>query len=131
MPTWLISLVGGPIISAAVDVYKSKIAAGNTTEKIAADLASRELQVQQAEIEADAKLRQAEIGRWYEPDHLMGYATALYYGKLLVWDKMLGLGSTEPLTGFAASTATAIVVCYYVKRGTENVSRILSAILKR
>ena len=44
--------------------------------------------------------RIAEIGHWYELDKLMGYFVAIYFGKLLIWDKVLGLGTTDPLAGF-------------------------------
>lgn len=46
-------------------------------------------------------------------------------GKLLVWDKILGLGSTDPLAGFAAITANLVVSFYFAKRGFENVARII------
>lgn len=45
--------------------------------------------------------------------------------KLLIWDKTLGLGTTDGLTGFAATTASAIVLYYFAKRGFENVARII------
>ena len=45
--------------------------------------------------------------------------------KLLVWDKVLGLGSTDPLAGFAAITANLVVSFYFAKRGFENVARII------
>jgi hypothetical protein len=67
----------------------------------------------------------AEIGHWYEPDKLMGYCVALYFAKLLVWDKVLGFGSTDPLAGFAAITANLVVSFYFAKRGFENVARII------
>ena len=38
--------------------------AGNTTDKIAADLALRELDVQARELEGQSALKIAEIGRW-------------------------------------------------------------------
>jgi hypothetical protein len=38
--------------------------------------------------------------------------------------KVLGLGSTDPLTGFASVTAN-LVVSYFAKRGFENVARII------
>ncbi len=50
-------------------------------------------------IQCDPAVRIAELGHWYEPDKLMGYFVALYFGKLLVWDKVLGLGTTDPLPG--------------------------------
>ncbi|MFK4726986.1 hypothetical protein ABIE89_008086 [Bradyrhizobium niftali] len=46
-------------------------------------------------------------------------------GKLLVWDKVLGFGSTDALAGFAAITANLVVSFYFAKRGFENVARII------
>ena len=46
-------------------------------------------------------------------------------GKLLIWDKVLGLGSTDPLAGFAAVTSNLVVSFYFAKRGFENVARII------
>jgi hypothetical protein len=46
-------------------------------------------------------------------------------GKLLIWDKVLGLGSTDPLAGFAATTANLVVGFYFAKRGFENIARII------
>nr|WP_249148941.1 phage terminase large subunit [Bradyrhizobium manausense] len=45
--------------------------------------------------------------------------------KLLVFDKVFGLGSTDPLAGFAAITANLVVSFYFAKRGFENVARII------
>ncbi len=56
---------------------------------------------------------------------LMGYCVAAYFAKLLVWDKVLGLGVTDGLQGFAAITANLVVSFYFAKRGFENVARIL------
>ena len=46
-------------------------------------------------------------------------------GKLLVWDKILGLGTTDPLAGFASVTSNLVVSFYFAKRGFENVARII------
>ena len=46
-------------------------------------------------------------------------------GKLLVWDKVLGLGVTDPLGGFAATTSNLVVSFYFAKRGFENIARII------
>jgi hypothetical protein len=115
----------GTVFADAVTAYKAKLTAENSSEKIAADLAARELAVQQAEIQAQNQLRIAEIGRFWEPDKLMGYAVAIYFGKLLLWDKVLAMGSTDPLAGFASNTANLIIVFYFGQRTFENVARIL------
>ncbi|RTM11537.1 MAG: hypothetical protein EKK33_21160 [Bradyrhizobiaceae bacterium] len=121
----IISFLGGPVIKALIDAYSVKLKAENVDSKIAADLAAREIASQTAEINAVMRYRAAEIGHWHEPDKLMGYCVALYFAKLLVWDKVLGLGSTDPLAGFAAITANLVVSFYFAKRGFENVARII------
>lgn len=123
--SWLASFISGPILGKALDAYKAKLASGNTSENIAADLAAKEVQLQQRELELQTQYRIAEIGHWYEPDKLMGYSVAIYFGKLLVWDKVLGLGTTDSLAGFAAVTANLVVSFYFAKRGFENIARII------
>lgn len=127
MLAFLAKFLSAPIIGGLVDGYKARLEAGNDKDRIAADLAGQELAVQQKEIELQTQLRIAQLGRWYEPDKLMGYAVAIYFGKLLIWDKVLALGATDPLAGFAATTANLIVGFYFAKRGIENVVRIWRA----
>jgi len=50
---------------------------------------------------------------------------ALELIQLLVWDKVLGLGTTDPLAGFASTTSNLVVSFYFAKRGFENVARII------
>ena len=121
----ILSFLGGPVVKALIEAYQAKLKAGNTDSKIAADLAASEIAAQTTEINAIAKYRIAEIGHWYEPDKLMGYFVAIYFGKLLIFDKVLGLGTTDPLAGFASVTANLVVSFYFAKRGFENVARII------
>ena len=46
-------------------------------------------------------------------------------GKLLIFDKVFGLGTTDPLAGFASVTSNLVVSFYFAKRGFENVARII------
>jgi hypothetical protein len=121
----IISFLGGPVVKALIEAYGAKLKAENVDTKIAADLAAAEIASQTAETKAVMQYRIAEIGHWYEPDKLMGYCVALYFAKLLVFDKVFGLGSTDPLAGFAAITANLVVSFYFAKRGFENVARII------
>ncbi|MGJ4883007.1 hypothetical protein [Bradyrhizobium sp. HKCCYLRH1065] len=122
----ILSFLGGPVIKGLIESYKAKVAAGVADTKTAADLAAAEIAAQTAETNAITQYRIAELGRWYEPDKLMGYFVAAYLGKLLIYDKVLGLGSTDPLAGFAATTSNLIVSFYFAKRGFENVAKIIS-----
>lgn len=121
----ILSFLGGPVIKGLIDAYNAKLKAGTADAKIAADLAATEIAAQVSESNAILQYRSAEIGHWWEPDKLMGYFVAVYFGKLLVWDKVMGLGTTEPLAGFASVTANLVVSFYFAKRGFENVARIL------
>jgi hypothetical protein len=121
----ILGFLGGPVIKGLIDAYQAKLAAGNTDHKIAADLAASEIAAQVSENEAVLRLRAAEIDCWYEPDKLIGYCVSIYFAKLLVWDKVLGLGSTDPLAGFASTTANLVISFYFAKRGFENVARII------
>lgn len=124
----LLSFLGGPVISGLIGAYKARLDAGNTEGRIAADLAGRELQVQQREIEVQAQLKTAEIGKWYEPDHLFGYIMVIYFGKVVLWDKVFASwtnGSTDPITGAGAEWAGMIMMFYVGMRGFQNIARII------
>lgn len=121
----IIGFLGGPVIKGLIDAYQAKLKAGNVSERIAADTAGQEIAAQVQETNAIMQYRIAEIGHWYEPDKLMGYFVAAYFGKLLVWDKVLGIGVTDPLGGFAETTSNLVVSFYFAKRGFENIARII------
>lgn len=124
---WLaiMQLIGGPVVSGLIGAYKAHLQATTADNTIAADLAGKEIAAQTSESQDITKYRIAELGYWYEPDKLMGYFVAMYFGKLLIWDKVLGLGTTDPLAGFASITANLVVSFYFAKRGFENVARII------
>lgn len=129
---WLGNLLGGPFAKAAVDAYKAKLSAENTTEKTAADLAGRELAVQQRETELQAQLKTAQIGHAWEPEKLFAYIIVIYFAKIVLWDKVIGsfagytpnIFRTDPLTGEAVGWAAMVMAFYFGKRGVENVARI-------
>ncbi len=121
----ILSFLGGPIVNAAIKAYTAKLAAGNTTDKIAADLATRELAVQAAEVQAQSSAKIAEIGHWYEPEKLFAYVTLVFYAKVLIWDKCLGWGMTDAVKGTVADWAGLVMAFYFGKRGAENISRII------
>jgi hypothetical protein len=73
------------------------------------------------------QLYKAIIARNLESPHgaIRGGLFVCLSPKLLIWDKVLGLGTTDPLAGFAAVTSNLVVSFYFAKRGFENVARII------
>jgi hypothetical protein len=126
--SWLGNLLGGPFAKAALDAYRARLSAENTSEKIAADLSSREMAVEQRERELATELSIAEQGRWYTalPRPLFSFAFIIYVWKVVVWDKVLGLGSTAPLSGDVSQWAMIVMTAYFGGRSVEKLARILA-----
>jgi hypothetical protein len=127
MLQWLASFLTGPIINGAIAAYKARLAATNTQDRIAADLAAKELE---AEVEARKMAKAiviAEQGRWYTVAirPLLALPVVIFLWKVIVWDKVLGLGSTDEITGMAADWCGWIVTAYVGGRSIEKVARIL------
>lgn len=124
----IFKFLGGDVAKALVESYKVHEAAATNDKITAAKLAGQEIGAQQAEIASIYGLRMAQIGHPWEPEKLAIYITLIYYAKLLIWDKVLGLGSTDPLTGWALVSANLIIGFYFSKRTAENVTTIIKAI---
>jgi hypothetical protein len=126
MWAWLASFLGGPVVGALINAYKAKLDAGNTRGRIAADLAAKEIE---ADIEARKQASAiiiAEQGRWYTAiiRPLLALPVIIYFWKVIVWDKVFGLGTTDPITGMIADWTGMIVTAYVGGRSIEKVARI-------
>jgi hypothetical protein len=121
----ILSFLGGPVIKGLIDAYQAKLKAGNVDEKIAADLAGKEIAAQTVEAQELTKLKIAEIGHPWEPEKMAFYITLLFYAKCVVWDTILGLGTTPALKGDVSVWAGLVMSFYFGKRTFENVARII------
>ena len=121
----IISFIGGPVIKGLLDAYNSYLKAETTDTKTAADLAAKEIAAQTLEAQAHNQLKIAEIGHPWEPEKLAFYVTLLFYAKCVLWDTVLGWGTTGPLKGDVSTWAGMIMGFYFGKRTFENVARII------
>jgi hypothetical protein len=121
----IFQFLGGPVAKALVGAYQAHLTATTTDNQTAARLAGQEIGAQQAEILAESQLKIAEIGHPWEIEKLFAYITLIYYAKLIIWDKVLGLGVTDPLGGWVLWAANLVIGFYFTKRGFENVARIM------
>jgi hypothetical protein len=123
--TLIFQFLGGPVAKALVGAYQAHLTATTTDNQTAATLAGQEIAAQASEAQLITQLKVAEIGHPWEVEKLFAYVTLIYYAKLLIWDKVMGLGTTDPLGGFAATSASLILGFYFTKRTFENVARII------
>jgi hypothetical protein len=128
--TWLLSFFTGPILrwagDTALDFYKSKLAAANTQDKLAVELAVKEIEAEIAARAEASKIIIAEQGRWWTSviRPLAALPVVIFMWKVIVWDKVLGLGSTDPITGDVGAWAGVIVTTYFGGRTIEKCFRI-------
>ena len=101
----LANLFGGPIVSGLIKAYQAKLTSENTAERIAADLAGRELAVEARERELAVQQNIADEGRWWTaaPRAIACWCFAIFIAKCVVWDKVLGRGSTSAASDQASA----------------------------
>ena len=126
MLVWLASLIGGPIFNGLIEGYKAKLDAANTHDRIAADLAANHIEAEIAARQHASAIIIAEQGRWYTAiiRPLLALPIIIYFWKVIVWDKVLDLGATDPLTGMVSDWAGTIVTAYVSGRTIEKVARV-------
>lgn len=122
----LLSGVFGSAFSAVLDGYKARLAAMNSTDQMATNLAIKEIE---AEIESRKNANAiilAESGRWWTaaPRALVQWSCALFVVKCIIWDKMLGWGTTDGLTGQVGDAFTAVMMMWFGGRTIEKVAQI-------
>ncbi len=121
----IMSFIGGPVIKGLIDTYNLHLKAQTQDNAIAADLAGKEIAAQTIETQSLTQLKIAEIGHPWEPEKLAFYIALFFLAKCVVWDTVLGLGTTPPLKGDVSNWCGLIMSFYFGKRTFENVARII------
>jgi hypothetical protein len=134
---WLVKLFTGPVLNAVtgpiLEAYKAKLGAENNQDGKIVELASKAID---AEIDARreaSKILIAEQGRWWTaaPRAITCWSFAIFVAKVVVWDKVLGLGSTDALTGDVSGWAGMVMVTWFGGRSLEKIASTIAAIFRR
>lgn len=137
---WLAKLLVGsalsPLINAVLGWQKQKLDAAGSHDARVAELAQRELALDQREAEVQAQVVIAEQGNWMTRSvrPILGFAACVLTWKLLVWDLALGQwthGHTDELSPQAYWLVTTIVIAYMGGRSFEKVADKIAGIFKR
>jgi len=122
----ILGFLGGPLINGIVSAYRERLAAAGQQDKLAVDLAVKEIEAElEARKIANATIL-AESGRWWTaaPRAIVCWSFALFVAKCVVWDNMLKMGTTDPLGGDIANWAGMVMVMWFGGRTLEKVARI-------
>ena len=127
---WLLSFITGPVLNAitgpVLEAYKARLAATNAQDKLAVDLAIKEIDAEIESRKQAGAIIIAEQGRWYTAivRPLLVLPFAVYIWKVVIWDIVLGWGSTDPIRGDVASLMMIVVGSYFGGRTIEKVAQI-------
>lgn len=97
------------IASELNDAYQAKLNAANDEQRIAADVAI-------AKANARVAAQTQGAGSFWAKVMRAGFAIPfiLYNGKLIIWDKMLGWGTTDPLSPYLETVGWMVIGFYFL-----------------
>lgn len=126
MWSMILSFIGGPILNSLVGAYKARLEAGNTTERLAVELAAKEIEAEIESRKQAGAIIIAEQGHWYSAivRPLLVLPFAVYIYKVMIWDIVLGWGSTDAVRGDVAALMMIVIGSYFGGRTIEKVAQI-------
>jgi hypothetical protein len=98
--------------------YALKLKAQTDHEKLAADQRIAELHAQLAVLISE---QGNWMTRWIRPAFALPFV--IYNAKVVVWDKVLGLGVTDPLSSDFAQMQMVMIGAYFLGRSLEKTFR--------
>ena len=104
----------GRIADRLQQAYEAKLRAQNDRERIAAEVQIKQLEAQQRVLLAEQKSR---LTRWIRPAFALPFV--IYDFKIVVWDKVLGLGTTDPLSPEFWQLQMIVFGAYFLTRPFE------------
>lgn len=110
--TWLTKGGFAGITAELRQAYADKLSAETSEQKLKADITIKQLEARQN------ALVQGK-GAWVSKLVQAAWATpfVIYNAKVIVWDKVLGLGVTDPLGKFEQNIGLVIVGFYFLATG--------------
>lgn len=96
------------------DAYRAKLAAQNDGARIQAEIAIKQLEGQQMVL---LKEQRHWLTRWIRPAFALPFV--VYNAKIIIWDKVLGLGTTDPLSPEYWQLQMVIFGAYFLTRPFE------------
>jgi len=133
LATPVIGAILNPIISGLLTAQKQHLDAVGSHEAVAADLAKRAFDLDQREAEVNASMVIAEQGNWITRSVRPMFAAPfiVFLWKVVVWDKVLGLGTTDPLDPKMWGVFMLVVGAYMGGRTAERVADKIAGVFKK
>lgn len=128
--TWLLSLLSGGLFNAIFGLFSSWITVRSNEQINATDNAAS---VVNTETQAQATVTTTAYNHWWSTAPIVAFALPglLYYGKCVIWDTMLGMGSTPALHGDIADLMKYSMMSLTGYGGAVGSTAIIASALRR
>lgn len=114
----ILNFLGGGIVKQIGkelnDAYKTKVQAKNDSERLAADVTIETLKAQRDILVAEQR---HALTAWIRP--AIAFPFVAYLWKIVIYDKMLGLGSTPDLSTEQHAIMGVVIGAYFLTRAFE------------
>jgi hypothetical protein len=122
----LLNFLGGSVIKGVLDAYKLRLQNASQQDSKALELVEAEIQAEIAARAEATKLLIVEQGRWYTAmiRPLFALPFIIFALKVVVWDKVLAWGVTDPLDPHMWGIFNTIVISYFGSTAVERVAKI-------
>jgi hypothetical protein len=126
--SWLIQLLGLPILNSLVAAYKHKLEAAGTKDAKATELAIAEIHGEIAARSAAKEIIIAEQGHWYTAviRPLFALPFVIFIWKVVVVDKVFGLGVTDPIDPMMKDVLQAIIYSYFGLAAVDRIAKVFN-----
>lgn len=128
LATPIIGAILSPVINGLLTAQKQKLDAAGSHEARTVELANKAIDLDRREAELNADVVKAEQGNWVTRSVRPAFATPfiLFTWKVVVYDKILGWGVTDPLDPRMWGVFMAIVIAYFGGRSAEKVATTIA-----
>jgi len=119
--SWIISAVLDPVLKTALAIFNKKEDTNLEKYKVDGTVNTSLIAAEVEIIKVKGELLKNQILVYLQVG--FGIPLMIYYGKCILWDKVLGLGYTDALTGEIATYSQWIVAFLFVHSGIMALAR--------
>ncbi|MCL4743828.1 MAG: hypothetical protein KJZ83_00285 [Burkholderiaceae bacterium] len=125
---WVLSFLSGGFVNKVLGILTKVMDNQTAREQLRTQITIEAIRAEVAAQQAGRDIVIAEQGRWYTAiiRPLLALPVIIYLWKVIVWDIVLGLGTTDPVRGIVAEWAGVIVTTYVGGRSIEKIASIIA-----
>jgi hypothetical protein len=118
---WILSFISAPLFNTLLKGWQAKLDSQTAAGVQAADVAKAALVADVQQRATNAGVVTATLGHWYTaiPMVIVMGSAAAFFTKCVVWDNLLGWGTTDPLGGDVQTTYNMVIAFWFGSAGVR------------